>query len=79
MKKKGQGIPKGERIYKTLLDPDRNDIAATEWLILYIIKNNKKPTSEFIDDTLINIETAQNLGFKTHHLKSTERIELIKI
>ncbi len=31
----------------------------------------------FIDDTLSNIETAQNMGFKTHHLKPTERIELI--
>ena len=33
----------------------------------------------FIDDTLINIETAKNMGFKTHHLKPTERIESIKI
>ena len=31
----------------------------------------------FIDDTLINIETAQKLGFKTHHLLPTERIELL--
>jgi putative hydrolase of the HAD superfamily len=31
----------------------------------------------FIDDTLANIETAQNLGFKTHHLLSSERIELL--
>ncbi len=31
----------------------------------------------FIDDTLINIETAQKLGFKTHHLLSTERIEML--
>ena len=33
----------------------------------------------FIDDTLINIETAKNMGFKIHHLKPTERIESIKI
>lgn len=33
----------------------------------------------FIDDTLINIETAKKLGFKTHHLLPTEKIELIKI
>ena len=32
----------------------------------------------FIDDTLMNIETAQNLGFKTHHLLPTERIELLE-
>ncbi len=33
----------------------------------------------FIDDTLINIETAQQLGFKTHHLLPSERIELLDI
>lgn len=33
--------------------------------------------SLFIDDTLINIETARKLGFKTHHLLPTERIELL--
>jgi putative hydrolase of the HAD superfamily len=33
----------------------------------------------FIDDTLINIETAQKLGFKTHHLLPTERIEFLQI
>ena len=33
----------------------------------------------FIDDTLINIETAQSMGFKTHHLKPAERIEFIPI
>lgn len=33
----------------------------------------------FIDDTLINIETAKDLGFKTHHLLPTERIELLEI
>ena len=33
----------------------------------------------FIDDTLMNIETAQKLGFKTHHLLPTERIELLEI
>ncbi len=31
----------------------------------------------FIDDTLANIETAQNMGFKTHHLLPGERIELL--
>ena len=33
----------------------------------------------FIDDTLINIETAQSLGFKTNHLLPTERIELLEL
>jgi len=33
----------------------------------------------FIDDTLINIETAQRLGLKTHHLLPNERIELLGI
>ncbi len=33
----------------------------------------------FIDDTLMNIETAQKMGFKTHHLLPGEKIELIKI
>lgn len=33
----------------------------------------------FIDDTFINIETAQKMGFKTHHLLPGEKIELIKI
>ena len=33
----------------------------------------------FIDDTLTNIETAQKLDFKTHHLLATERIELLNI
>ncbi len=32
----------------------------------------------FIDDTFINIEAAQKLGFKTHHLLPIERIELLK-
>jgi glucose-1-phosphatase len=31
----------------------------------------------FIDDTLSNIETAQKMGFKTHHLLPTEKIELL--
>jgi glucose-1-phosphatase len=33
----------------------------------------------FIDDTWINIETAQKIGFKTHHLLPTEKIELLNI
>ena len=32
----------------------------------------------FIDDTMTNIETAQKLGFKTHYLLPTEKIELLK-
>lgn len=31
----------------------------------------------FIDDTLSNIETAQSMGFKTHHLLPGERIECL--
>ena len=33
----------------------------------------------FIDDTFINIETAQKLGFKTHHLLPIEKIEMLEI
>jgi putative hydrolase of the HAD superfamily len=33
----------------------------------------------FIDDTITNIETAQQLGIKTHHLLPLERIELLDI
>jgi HAD superfamily hydrolase (TIGR01509 family) len=33
----------------------------------------------FIDDTLPNIETANQMGFKTHHLLKGERVENIKI
>lgn len=33
----------------------------------------------FIDDTLINIETAQKLGIKTHHLLPSEKIELLEM
>ena len=31
----------------------------------------------FIDDTLINIQTAKNLGFKTHYLLQGEKIEFL--
>lgn len=55
MNKKDKNFPRGEHIHSMLLNSDRNDIAATEWLILYVIKNNKKPTSEFIDDALMTI------------------------
>ena len=40
-------------------------------------ENLKATETLFIDDTLINIETAKNLGFKTHHLLPNERIELL--
>jgi glucose-1-phosphatase len=40
-------------------------------------ENLKAEETLFIDDTLINIETAQKLGIKTHHLLPTERIELL--
>ena len=42
-------------------------------------ENLKAAETLFIDDTLINIETAHKMGFKTHHLLSTERIELLEI
>jgi len=42
-------------------------------------ENLKAAETLFIDDTLSNIETAKRLGFKTHHLQPSERIELIKI
>lgn len=40
-------------------------------------ENLKAAETLFIDDTLLNIQTAQKLGFKTHHLLSTEKIELL--
>jgi len=42
-------------------------------------ENLKAAETLFIDDTLINIQTAQKLGFKTHHLLPTERIERLEI
>lgn len=33
----------------------------------------------FIDDTLSNIETAQSMGFKTHHLLRGEKIECLDL
>ena len=42
-------------------------------------ENLKAAETLFIDDTLSNIETAQKMGFKTHHLLPTERIELLEI
>lgn len=42
-------------------------------------ENLKAAETLFIDDTLINIETAQLLGFKTHHLLPTEKVELLEI
>ena len=40
-------------------------------------ENLKAAETLFIDDTLLNIQTAQKLGFKTHHLLATEKIELL--
>ncbi len=56
MNKKSKSMQRSKRIYGMLLNPDRDDIAATEWLILYIIKNNKKPTQEFINDALRRLQ-----------------------
>jgi glucose-1-phosphatase len=41
--------------------------------------NIKAAETLFIDDTLDNIKTAQELGFKTHHLLPTERIESLDL
>ena len=41
-------------------------------------ENLKAAETLFIDDTLINIETAVSLGLKTHHLLPNERIELLE-
>jgi len=43
----------------------------------YVLKDGNLLAAEtlFIDDTWANIETAQSLGFKTHHLKPAEKIE----
>jgi glucose-1-phosphatase len=38
-------------------------------------ENLKAGETLFIDDTLMNIETAQKLGFKTHHFLPTDKIE----
>jgi putative hydrolase of the HAD superfamily len=47
----------------------------------FVLREEKLKAAEtlFIDDTLANIETAQKLGFKTHHLLPTEKIELLQI
>ena len=47
----------------------------------FVLQQEKLKAAEtlFIDDTLSNIETAQKMGFKTHHLLPTERIELLEI
>lgn len=42
-------------------------------------ENLKAAETLFIDDTLNNIETAQKLGFKTHHLLPSEKIESLRI
>ena len=41
-------------------------------------ENLKAAETLFIDDTLINIETAVSLGLKTNHLLPNERIELLE-
>ncbi len=33
----------------------------------------------FVDDTLMNIETAQKMGFKTHHLLANEKIDVLNV
>ncbi|HMK02853.1 MAG TPA: HAD family phosphatase [Ferruginibacter sp.] len=45
----------------------------------YVLENGNLLAAEtlFIDDTWANIEAAQSLGFKTHHLQPTEKIEVI--
>lgn len=45
----------------------------------FVLKDEKLVAEEtlFIDDTYLNIETAQQLGFKTHLLLPTEKIELL--
>jgi putative hydrolase of the HAD superfamily len=47
----------------------------------FILQEGDLKASEtlFIDDTLDNIETAQKLGFKTHHLSPNERIESLDL
>jgi putative hydrolase of the HAD superfamily len=42
-------------------------------------ENLKATETLFIDDTLMNIETAKKMGFKTHHLLPTERIETLQL
>lgn len=45
----------------------------------FVLKDENLVAEEtlFIDDTYTNIETAEKLGFKTHLLLPTERIELL--
>lgn len=47
----------------------------------YVLQQENLVAQEtlFIDDTWMNIETAKELGFKTHHLLPNERIELLEI
>lgn len=35
---------RGERIWKSLLNPIRHDVAATEWLLLYAVSGRRKAT-----------------------------------
>jgi glucose-1-phosphatase len=42
-------------------------------------ENLKAGETLFIDDTLMNIETAQKLGFKTHHFLPTDKIECLNL
>lgn len=44
---------KGERIWKSLLDLERDYVAVTKWLLLYIIKRNR--TTVQIQDEITNL------------------------
>ncbi len=47
----------------------------------FVLKDENLVAQEtvFIDDTYMNIETAEKLGFKTHLLLPTEKIELLDL
>jgi len=49
---------KGERIWKSLLDPSRHCIMATEWLLLYVL--SKRRRTEVQKNEIQNIQ--QELG-----------------
>ena len=45
---------KGERIQESLCDPERHNVAATEWLLLYAV-NKRNGTINQIQDEMINL------------------------
>lgn len=63
---------KGEQIWKRLLNPSSNDIAASEWLLLHIISQNKSICSKDVSKKLAEIwEEIHNQNPKFYIMWST--------